>query len=861
MKTKVLSAFVLSLFIGSALSVGFGMQAAYALSTQNQGVISSADGSENNHLPKSILVYTEFADDSAGPNGELGNTLAVINGHFLNDYHIANLTDYNDLPSVIMDYDVFLIPEQERLYDDNITAIGAAWNGILESFVANGGNIVALDCYGSLLSIPHGPSLQMLNATGFIEYNNGYGYPGATNNVIDANNALARGIPSTFPGTDGTLRFNVTGFTNVIDDGTLPVVGHRTMGKGHIAILGFDLYISGQAQEDILVNAIQLTRHVVFDASHSPMGYIGGALLNYSLDLVSDGFAVSAMTTWNPSILEACDVLVQVVSDIVYSAGEVTVIEDFVASGGGLVVYTDWGVYGNELDPVINRFGFVRNTTGYIYDLNDTLSSYTPYQPENINTHSITLKVTSVEFDRGGCLLEYPANGFALVTTDDDATSFYSDGTPADGLTVAAAASYGLGRVSVVTDWDMLSQYTNPDGDSFFTYFDAQNAQFARNAVLWASGGGVKEKFVVFDESHGRNWWLTLSYYGFGQFLTENGYTIRWIDNWTTDSSLLDNADALVIQDGSINYTASELTDIVNYVSGGGGLALLGGQTVYGLEADLVGNEFGLDLNNTGYITDTDDFLDASHQNIFYNVSNFGNHPIMDGVERLELQWTSAFISIGGATSLVRTDTDGTATWDDGTPANGLTLMAALDYSMGRVFFSADYIFPRYNFDYDGDGVPILYDSDNDILLQNVFRWLTENRAPMVEVTDPNGGEVLSGMVLVNWTAVDYDSDPLTFDVYYSDNNGGDWSLLASGLNTMQYEWNTTLHDDGDQYLIRVSVSDGVLGSTDDSDAVFELDNYVGGPGITLDPLVLIAIVGGVLVVIIIIVIMMKKKK
>ncbi|MFW9789299.1 MAG: hypothetical protein ACFFE1_16625, partial [Candidatus Thorarchaeota archaeon] len=465
-----------------------------------------------------------------------------------------------------------------------------------------------------------------------------------------------------------------------------------------------------------------------------------------------------------------------------------------------------------------------------------------------------------VELDRGGSLVDYPNNGIALITTDDDGTAFYDDNSPADGVVVAAAAGVGLGRVAVVTDRNFLSIQTDPDSDGTYTYYDADNEEFLLNSVLWASGAGAEEKFIVFDESHGRNWWLTLSYFGFGQFLTENGYTIRWIDNWTTDASLLDKADAIIIQDGDTNYTASEIAEIVDYVSEGGGLALLGGQTIYGLQADMVGNEFGLDLNNSGYITDTDDYLDASHQNIGYDQSNFGIHPIMNGVERLELQWTSAFISIGAGISLVRTDSDGTATWDDGTPADGLTLMTALEYNMGRVFFSADYIFPRYNFDYDLDGIPILYDSDNDVLLQNVFRWLTENRAPSVEVSAPNGGEVLSGLVLVNWTAVDFDSDPLTFDVYYSDNAGSDWNLLQSGVTGLQYEWNTTLHDDGTGYMIRVEVSDGIHATMDDSDATFELDNRLGPqpPG-PLDPLLLVIIAGGVVVVIIIVIVFSKK--
>jgi hypothetical protein len=188
--------------------------------------------------------------------------------------------------------------------------------------------------------------------------------------------------------------------------------------------------------------------------------------------------------------------------------------------------------------------------------------------------------------------------------------------------------------------------------------------------------------------------------------------------------------------------------------------------------------------------------------------------------------------------------------------------MAADEYGYGRLVFSADYHFPRYNYDGDSDGVNNLYDADNPLLILNTVYWLSENRAPSVEVTNPNGGEILSGMKTVNWTAVDFDSNPLTFDVYFSDNNGTDWTPLATGLSVLEYEWNTTLHDDGIGYMIRVEVSDGILGATDDSDTPFELDNFeepTPPGGFPIDPMLLAAIIGGVLVVVIIVIIMMKR--
>jgi hypothetical protein len=142
-----------------------------------------------------------------------------------------------------------------------------------------------------------------------------------------------------------------------------------------------------------------------------------------------------------------------------------------------------------------------------------------------------------------------------------------------------------------------------------------------------------------------------------------------------------------------------------------------------------------------------------------------------------------------------------------------------------------------------------------------VFKWLAENRAPTVEVVFPNGGEVLNGTKIVEWTAEDFDSDPLTFDVYYSDNNGSDWTLLAGGLTGLQYSWNTTQHDDGNSYMILVEVSDGQLQGQDVSDDPFELDNFAGpSPGLPIDPMLLVLIGAGVVVILVIIVILSKKK-
>ena len=137
---------------------------------------------------------------------------------------------------------------------------------------------------------------------------------------------------------------------------------------------------------------------------------------------------------------------------------------------------------------------------------------------------------------------------------------------------------------------------------------------------------------------------------------------------------------------------------------------------------------------------------------------------------------------------------------------------------------SGEYVSMRYNLDGDGDGVVNLYDSDNSLFWMNVFTWLGENRAPVVHVTSPNGGETFTSDESITWTAVDGNNDPMTYDVQYNDGTG--WSTLATGLSSTSLLWDTTTLNDGVDYQIRVVATDGVLTGQDASDAVFTVDNH-----------------------------------
>jgi len=105
---------------------------------------------------------------------------------------------------------------------------------------------------------------------------------------------------------------------------------------------------------------------------------------------------------------------------------------------------------------------------------------------------------------------------------------------------------------------------------------------------------------------------------------------------------------------------------------------------------------------------------------------------------------------------------------------------------------------------------------------------------PQVTVIYPNGGEILTGVITIQWTA----SDDLTTDLNgtiileYSANNGGSWNQLASHQNnTGFYIWNTTTLPDGNFYLLGVSTIDEFFNiGSDTSNTSFTIKNHPSYP-------------------------------
>ncbi|MFX0114038.1 MAG: DUF4350 domain-containing protein [Candidatus Hodarchaeota archaeon] len=787
----------------------------------------SQSGSPHGLLPVSILVYTEFSDNE-GPS-EWKNTMNAIDATYGSDYYYANLTDYTRIASELPNYDILLIPEQENADTATMKMVGTVWAKTLAEFAENGG-IVILMAYGVFYQ-NFGQTTHIYNESGLLKINSYSNLTtGSTINLINTDNALARDIASSWSAPSGSLCFDTSDGTTIADNGTHPVIIHKVLGQGHVVLLGFDLATHESNSAKILGNAIRLHRHVVFDYSHTQIYTISESYSAFAADLTAKGFAVSNMADFSLSLLNASDTLIISPGGTPYTTDEIIAIKAFVEQGGGLFALSEWGGAGDEVDPILNTFGFYRNETAFLTDSDDNsgTSSNIDYTESNLANHSLTIGAARIEQYAGTGFRQIPTEAQSIITTDTDSTAFWNATNAAASVTSYATMIYGTGRIALGLDADFLSNSTDTDLDSTNNYEDSDNALLGLNTIRWLSAAGIKERIVLFDDSHDPLHPVSAltGYAGFANYLTSNGYTVRWMDPF--NENLLEEVHSLVVCDGSANYTSLEIEAIEAFVASGGGLFLVGDHDAGSSQVDPIGREFGININNTGILQDSDDNVGLPTY-IAYTPENSGDHVITDKISRIELYNGSAFDTISNGSAIFFTDSDGTCTWNNGGIANKTAVIAAIEHQVGRVVFIAESNFLQAGIDSDGDGTANFYDSDNNLLAMNIFQWLTENRAPIVTVLSPNGGEIFANRQVINWTAIDPNKDLMAYDLHYS-SDSSTWISLASELSNTSYEWETSSVVDSDQYILRVSATDGLLSGQDESDNVFVIDNH--GPSI-----------------------------
>jgi hypothetical protein len=105
---------------------------------------------------------------------------------------------------------------------------------------------------------------------------------------------------------------------------------------------------------------------------------------------------------------------------------------------------------------------------------------------------------------------------------------------------------------------------------------------------------------------------------------------------------------------------------------------------------------------------------------------------------------------------------------------------------------------------------------------------------PVFEVTviNPNGGDVVVNDILpISWVIANPFELETTYDLHFSSDGGVSWNLIINNMETTSYQWNTSLLENSDKYLVKVTAKAVFEGkqllSVDKSDSTFIIINSV----------------------------------
>jgi uncharacterized membrane protein len=316
---------------------------------------------------------------------------------------------------------------------------------------------------------------------------------------------------------------------------------------------------------------------------------------NYSslvTTLGAHGYSVSTTATGLASVdLSQYDILVLCLGSAwttAYTAPEVAIVSDFVASGGGLLIMGDnSGTPNSNLQPVATEFGTTLGGVG----LGSPIT--------NFSSHPIFDGISSISLTAGGALTA--ASPSLALAWDGSANSAVN------------AAGYGYGRMVGIGD---ISLWANDH------LAEADNSDFAVSVFEWLS---FSQKRVMWDLTHGAIYEpggfysslvTTLGAYGYAVDTTAAG--LATVDLSQYDTLVLNLSGAW-----DTAYTAGEVDIITSFVDAGGGLLIMGDWSgTPNSNLQPVATEFGTTLGGA---------------NVTSPIGNFSSHPIFDGVSSITL--------------------------------------------------------------------------------------------------------------------------------------------------------------------------------------------------------------------------------
>jgi len=196
-----------------------------------------------------ILAWTTYVD----MDEEYQHVLDALSSLAPSAYEVTETetTGASTLSSALEGYHVFLIPEQEDADNDTLAEIGSSFGPVLEEFVRQGGRVVSVGERES-----HGG---ILKAMGLLDASfTAYIHPG-TVSIVDRDSPVAQGLPDSFDTENATDSYTIADVDATIvaesADGDA-VVATRSIGLGHVILIGYDYYESSPNAGRLVVNAI-----------------------------------------------------------------------------------------------------------------------------------------------------------------------------------------------------------------------------------------------------------------------------------------------------------------------------------------------------------------------------------------------------------------------------------------------------------------------------------------------------------------------------------------------------------------------------------------------------------------------------
>ena len=230
--------------------------------------------------------------------------------------------------------------------------------------------------------------------------------------------------------------------------------------------------------------------------------YWTGALSSWGIALVKKGHTVETLPSSgsisygnasNTQDLSNYDVFVVDEPNIRFTAAEKTAILNFVSNGGGLLMISDHTVSDRNNDgwdspdiwnDLMNNNGSITNPFGFTVDLTNisgVSSNVLTGNTGNTILHGSEGNVTSMEFNNGATLTLNPTANSSV-----QGLIWQSGFTQNNTHVLSASATYGTGRVYIVTDSSPMDDGTGASGNTLFVSWPLYSHKaFFMNASLW----------------------------------------------------------------------------------------------------------------------------------------------------------------------------------------------------------------------------------------------------------------------------------------------------------------------------------------------------------------------------------------